>query len=57
MCHFGDGVSFGMQYIGFSVVFVILTHILKSYGRTIVSVGDNHLVLDDECSHLAALAI
>ena len=46
-----------MQDVRLGDIVLILAYILKSTGRAIVSIADDHLVLDDQCPHLAALAI
>ena len=45
-----------MQDVGFGHA-ILLTDILEARRCAVVAVADNHLVLDDKCSHLAALAV
>ena len=52
----GYGVGFGMKHIGLSYA-VFFANVLKATWRAIVAVADNHLVLDDEGTYLATLAV
>ena len=53
----GDGIGFGMEDVGLGDTIFVLTDIFKSRGRAVVSIADNHLILDDEGTYLAPLAI
>ena len=55
--HFGDGVGLGMQHVGLGVVGILLTHVLKPRRRAVVTVADDHLVLDQQRAHLTAAAL
>ena len=46
-----------MQNVWFCQVVFIFTYILESGRCSILSVGDNHFVFDDQRSYLTALAI
>lgn len=54
---FRYGIGLGMEDIGLGDVILILADILKTARSTIVAVGDNHLVLDDEGTHLPPNAV
>ena len=41
-----NGVSLGMQNIGFSLTHIILTDILEAGGGAIIAIRDNHLILN-----------
>ena len=51
------GIGFGVQHIGFGKPVLVLANVLEAGGRAVVAVADNHLVLHDERTHLAARAI
>jgi hypothetical protein len=46
-----------MEDIGLGNIVVILTHVLKATRRAIVTIADDHLILDDQGSNLTAYAI
>lgn len=52
----GDGVGFGVKNVGLGDV-VFFADIFETGGGAVVAVGDDHLVFDDECSNLTALAV
>lgn len=52
-----DGVRFGMEYVGFGLAVLVLADILEARGRAVVTVGNDHLVLDDQRPDLAAYAV
>ena len=52
----GDGVCLGMEHVGFGHI-VLLTDILEAAGGSVVSIADDHLVLDHQSTYLSALAI
>ena len=47
----------GMENIRFCQVILVLAYVFEARRSTIVSVGDNHFVFDDQRSYLTALAI
>ena len=56
-CQFRYGVRLGVEHVWLCNVVLILTDIVKSAWRAVVSVGDNHLVLYHECSDLPPFAV
>ena len=46
-----------MEYIGLGLAGLILADILEARGRAVVTVGNDHLVLDDQCPDLASYAV
>ena len=52
-----DGVRFGMEYVGFGLAVLVLADILEARGRAVVTVGNDHLVLDDQRPDLAPYAV
>ena len=55
--HLGDGIGLGMQHVGLGVIGILLTHVLKPGGCTVIAVADDHLVLDQQRAHLSTAAI
>ena len=56
-CHLGDRVRFGVENVWEGDAIGVLTDIGKSRRRTVVAVGDYHVVLHEQCAHLAALTV
>ena len=54
---FGDGIGFGVKYIGLGNVVLVLTYILKSARSTVIAVADDHFVFHHEGAHLPSLAV
>ena len=56
-CHLGQCIRFGMQYVGFAYVVLVFADVLKTGRCTVVAIGDDHLILNEQCTHFAAHAI
>ena len=54
---FRDRISLSMKHIGLGDVVLILSHILKPAGRSVITVTDDHLVLDHQRTDLTAHAV
>ncbi len=52
-----NGVRLGMEHVGFRAPRLVLADVLEARGRAVVAVRNDHLVLDDQRSHLAAHAV
>ena len=52
--HLRDGVGFGVEHVGFGLAGFVLADVFEPGGSAVVTVRDDHLVLDDQRSHLAA---
>ena len=52
-----DGISLGMEHVGLGDVVVVLAHVLEAAGRTVITIADDHLVLDHQGTDLTALAV
>ena len=55
--HLGDRVRFGVENVWEGDPLRVLANIRKPRRRTIVAVGDYHVVLHEQCAHLAALTV
>jgi hypothetical protein len=53
----GDGIGFGMEYVGLGAVVFGLAIVLEACRRAVIAVADDHLFLYDETTYLTALAI
>ena len=54
---FGDGIGFGMEYVGFGTIVFGLAIVLEACRRAVIAVADDHLFLYDETTYLTALAV
>ena len=52
-----DGIGLGVQYILLGQPRLVLTDVLEADGRTVIAIGDDALIFDDECTHLPSLAV
>lgn len=52
-----DGVGLGMQDVRLGDAVLVLAYVLETGGGAVVTVGNNHLILDDYGPDLAALTI
>ena len=56
--YLGDGVGLGMEDVGLGPVSsLFLTHVFKACRRAVIAVTDDHFVLDQQGTHLAAFTI
>ena len=55
--HLSDGIGFCVQYIRFRHVVLILTDVLEPRRCPVITIGDDHIVFDDEGSDLEAFAV
>ena len=53
----GDGISFGMEYVGLGTIVFGLAIVLEACRRAVIAVADDHLFLYDETTYLTALAV
>lgn len=53
----GNGIGFGMEYVGLGAVVFGLAIVLEACRRAVIAVADDHLFLYDETTYLTALAI
>ena len=53
----GDGIGFGMEYVGLGAVVFGLAIVLEACRRAVIAVADDHLFLYDETTYLTALAV
>ena len=54
---FRNGIGLGMEHVRLRHIVLILADILKTCGRSVVAVADDHLILDHQSTHLTARAV
>ncbi len=56
-CHFRNGVCLGMKYVGKCFSFNILTNIIESNRCSVVSIRNNHSILNQKCTNFTTNAV
>lgn len=53
----GDGIGLGVEDIGLRQSVLVFADVFKTGGGTVITVADDHLVFDDQCTNLAPGAV
>lgn len=55
--NFGDRIGFGMENVGLGEIILIFAHVFESGRGAVVTVRNDHFVLDDQGAYLSSLAV